>query len=403
MLSVCMIARDEAQTIKESILSVLDIATEVILVDTGSNDSTPVIAEELGVRVYRYPWNNSFSEARNRALSHAQQPWVLCLDADEVLENGQCEKIRRMLTKPSADAYTVRICNLLGTIEQNEVMTGHALRLFRRDSRYQYRGRIHEEVESSILETGGVIAASDINVIHYGYLEELTTLKSRYERNVTLLQTELKLCGEQPKLLFDLATEYYIAGQMQDAARHYKRALYLCDASAAYHPRLCRNLAEAYRQLGEFDQSLKMLQNALHHYPDYGDLWFLLGLLLRDLKEKQDALEAFSEALGASTLSVRYETNVTVCREKSYLNRAELLFELGQPEKALEDAMRCIELNVRLVSAYLVAAKSLAALGRLGSAAEVLELATQVAPDERGLRELAARFHMLSKVSDPAR
>lgn len=399
MLSVCMIARNEEQTIRESIQSVLDIADEVILVDTGSEDSTPEIAKELGARVYDHLWNNSFSEARNQALSHAKQPWILFLDADEIVEEGQYEKIRHMLENSGADAYTVRISNLLGTIDSNEIMMGNAVRLFRRTPEYYYRGRIHEEVETSILRSGGVIAESDVSIFHYGYLEELSERKDRYERNVSLLKTELEQYGEQPKLLFDLATEYYIAGLFHEAIDCYEKALCLCDVSAAYRPRLYRNLAESYRKLSMADDALRVLQEAIGFYPDYGDLWFLWGLLLRELGKKTDALDAFAKAMQLSIPDARYESNVTVCSEKACLNRAEILFELGEAEKALEEAMRCIEMNVRIVGAYLVAAKSFALIGEFGSAAEVLELAVQAGVDEEGIRELAARFRILAGVS----
>ena len=80
---------------------------------------------------------------------------------------------------------------------------------------------------------------------------------------------------------------------------------------------------------------------------------------------KTDALDAFAKAMQLSIPDARYESNVTVCSEKACLNRAEILFELGEAEKALEEPCGALEMNVRIVGAYLVAAKALLLLGNL--------------------------------------
>ena len=50
-LSVCVIARDEEATLPKCLDSVAELADEIVLVDTGSVDATPEIAQRHGARV----------------------------------------------------------------------------------------------------------------------------------------------------------------------------------------------------------------------------------------------------------------------------------------------------------------------------------------------------------------
>ncbi|MFM8568484.1 MAG: glycosyltransferase [Candidatus Kapaibacterium sp.] len=70
-LSVCMIVRNEEAKLPDCLASVRSVASQIIVVDTGSTDSTILIAESYGATVIRVPWENDFAKARNVALAHA--------------------------------------------------------------------------------------------------------------------------------------------------------------------------------------------------------------------------------------------------------------------------------------------------------------------------------------------
>ena len=101
-----MIARNEEDCLEAAFESVRDLATEIILVDTGSDDRTVDLAESLGARVIRSTWRDDFSKARNLGLEAASCDWILCLDADEKLMPGQRQRIKSLLAG-DADAYFV--------------------------------------------------------------------------------------------------------------------------------------------------------------------------------------------------------------------------------------------------------------------------------------------------------
>ena len=87
-LALVAIVKNEESCIQRMLNSVAAITDEQIVVDTGSSDATPELAAAAGARVFMYRWNDSFSDARNFALSLTKCPWRLFLDADEWLEDG---------------------------------------------------------------------------------------------------------------------------------------------------------------------------------------------------------------------------------------------------------------------------------------------------------------------------
>src|SRR5881397_2153404 len=82
-ISLCMIVKNEQDWIAKAVESVRSIVNEVIIVDTGSTDSTPAQAEALGATLLKSQWEDSFAQARNLSLAAAGEPWILVLDADE--------------------------------------------------------------------------------------------------------------------------------------------------------------------------------------------------------------------------------------------------------------------------------------------------------------------------------
>ena len=90
-VSVIIPAFNAERTIERTIFSVIellaDIPCEIIVVDDGSSDRTPIILAALSdecqfLRVFRQP-NSGRSVARNRGISLASGFWIMFLDSDD--------------------------------------------------------------------------------------------------------------------------------------------------------------------------------------------------------------------------------------------------------------------------------------------------------------------------------
>ncbi|MBW2130791.1 MAG: glycosyltransferase family 2 protein, partial [Deltaproteobacteria bacterium] len=85
LVSLCMIVKNEETTLPRCLESVRGAVDEMIIVDTGSTDSTREIARRYGAEVFSTQWKNDFSFHRNQSIARAKGRWILQLDADECL------------------------------------------------------------------------------------------------------------------------------------------------------------------------------------------------------------------------------------------------------------------------------------------------------------------------------
>jgi GT2 family glycosyltransferase/2-polyprenyl-3-methyl-5-hydroxy-6-metoxy-1,4-benzoquinol methylase len=99
-LSLCMIVRDSARTLGACLESIRPWVDEMIVVDTGSLDSTPAIAASYGAKVFHFPWCDDFSAARNQSLSHANGEWLFWMDSDDTIDAENGRKLRDLLDGP---------------------------------------------------------------------------------------------------------------------------------------------------------------------------------------------------------------------------------------------------------------------------------------------------------------
>lgn len=93
-ISVIIIAQDEEERIANAIGSCLPFADEVLVVDGGSRDNTPAVAERAGARVVMNPWPG-YAKQRNHGASLASHDWVFHIDSDEEADRGLASALVR--------------------------------------------------------------------------------------------------------------------------------------------------------------------------------------------------------------------------------------------------------------------------------------------------------------------
>ena len=93
-LSLCMIIKNEEEHLGECLESTRAFIDELIVVDTGSTDSSVAIARQHGASVFFHKWENDFARHRNQSISYATGDWILILDGDEELMEGSGPTIR---------------------------------------------------------------------------------------------------------------------------------------------------------------------------------------------------------------------------------------------------------------------------------------------------------------------
>ncbi|HYA17020.1 MAG TPA: glycosyltransferase [Bryobacteraceae bacterium] len=215
-LALCMIVRNEEAVLARCLRSVRELAPEIVIVDTGSTDGTPRIAAEHGAKFASFSFERvDFAAARNRSLELAASPWILVLDADELLYPGSAPLIQELISRNDNAGYYFERLNFRP--EGQPPATDHAIRLFPNNPAYRYRGRVHETVDDSILAAGGRLLRTPIRVAH----EFAADPEARRRRNllyIGILQEELAEDPENHSRLIFLAAEYHQLGMFHEAA-----------------------------------------------------------------------------------------------------------------------------------------------------------------------------------------
>ncbi len=217
MLTLSMIVKNEEKHLAECLNSVKDIVDEIVIVDTGSDDNTMKIAKEYGARIYNYKWGNDFSAARNYALNKSSGSWILYLDADERLTPASVKELKKIIGNKAERAYYCTIHNIDEVRNRPSVMK--YVRLFPHSPQIKFTGKVHEQIEPSLLENNYKVYESRIEIIHVGYSLPETELKNKAKRNLELLLDEYDIL-KSSYIAYQLGQTYGIL-EMDDKASEY--------------------------------------------------------------------------------------------------------------------------------------------------------------------------------------
>ncbi|MCR9141487.1 MAG: glycosyltransferase family 2 protein [bacterium] len=142
-LSAAIITYNEADRIGACLESLAPVCSEILVLDSNSTDGTREICESYANVRFIAQAFEGYAKQKNRALEYTNTPWVLCLDADELLAPGAAADIRRFLTAPVPDEITGarmrRRTYHMGAYIEHGGWTHYRYRLVRRE-RAEWRG-----------------------------------------------------------------------------------------------------------------------------------------------------------------------------------------------------------------------------------------------------------------------
>jgi len=194
-VSVILITKNEAVNIRDCLLSVA-WADEIIVVDSGSTDGTPHLAEEMGAQVYSHDWPG-FGPQKNRALDYASKEWVFSIDADERVTPEQWTELEHAMKEGAANGYFCpRLSQFCGTfIHYSGWYPDYVLRLFKRGKGRFSNSLVHESI---VLE--GRSAKLKIPLLHYSYLT-MNDVERKVEHYSNAAAQQMFEAGKQASLM----------------------------------------------------------------------------------------------------------------------------------------------------------------------------------------------------------
>ena len=253
-LSLCMIVKNEEAVLERILKPVSQVMDAILIADTGSSDRTKEIAEQYTSQVFDFPWCDDFSAPRNFLLEKVRTDYWMWLDADDVLDEENLEKLKSL--KETLDPGTdVVMMEYAAGFDQSGRTTFSYFRerIMKTSRNFRWNGAVHE----TVIPEGNIIY-SDVVIRHR------KCGKGDPDRNLRIY-------------------EKMLAGGETLEPRHqlyYGRELY-------YHQRY----PETEAVLVEF------LKNPSGWLENKIDACFVLGQCYRKMREQKNALEAFLYSL----------------------------------------------------------------------------------------------------------
>lgn len=293
MITLSMIVKNEEKFLRGCLESVSDVVDEIIIVDTGSTDNTINIAREFSAKVYEFTWNDSFSDARNFALSKSTGKYILYLDADERLTNDSKNELKELAQNDERKGYYCRISNIDEVNKKPSVMK--YVRFFPNDNSVRFEGRIHEQIEHSLLRNQISLADSKIKIEHLGYNLSEENKQEKATRNLLLL---LKDFSENPSSYnaFQIAQTYAVLNDRTKSESYFKLALNDKKLKPEYLSLAYRYLAVNAAERNNLNEAVSFCDKSLEADPNQPISILVSANLNFQNKQFEKAFKLYNEA-----------------------------------------------------------------------------------------------------------
>lgn len=339
-----MIVKNEEAVLERCLQSVKSVVDEIIVVDTGSTDSTKEIARLFTDKVYDFTWVDDFSAARNYSFSKATMDYCMWLDADDVLaaEDGQAlAELKKDLT---CDVVMMKYYTAFDA-EGKPTFTYFRERLIRRKTGLRWQGAVHEAIPPA-----GEILYSNIAVCHRK-IKPGDPL-----RNLRIYQKELA-AGKTlaPRDRFYYARELTYHGYYDTAVAVLQQLLQEGKGWQENLIEACRLLAECYHKQGEIQKAMHSLLHSFIIAEPRAEICCDLGDLFLEKEDYTIAVYWYKAALkcqrqdelGGFVLPDRYGVypalQLCVCCYR--LGRAEEAIAWNEAAAAFEPKHPSVEQN----------------------------------------------------------
>lgn len=166
-LAVVIITLNEARNIERCILSLSDLADEIVVLDAFSTDETAEICRKHGVSFHQRNWEG-YAASKNYANSLTTCDYIFSLDADEALSTELLAEIKSEKKKGFSGVYSVnRLTNYMGKwIYHSGWFPDIKTRIFPKKGSFWSGEYVHEE----LMTPSNATTTSFKNILaHYSY------------------------------------------------------------------------------------------------------------------------------------------------------------------------------------------------------------------------------------------
>ncbi|QGT98597.1 Glycosyl transferase, group 2 family [Candidatus Syntrophocurvum alkaliphilum] len=325
-ISLCMIVRDEEETLARCLNSIYDLVDEIIIVDTGSADETKKIASNYTSKIYDFEWLDDFSVARNYSFSKANMEYILWLDADDIILEKDREKFEQLKNKMTYDIDVVMMKYDLGvSADGMPICTFFRERLLKRSKQFKWYDPVHEYLDFS-----GKIINSDICITH-------KKTKSRSRRNLNIFKKRL-LEGKElsSRQQFYYARELYHHGEYDESITYFSKFLDTENGYLSNYIDACIDLSKCYLRKKETKLALRTLYRSFEYDTPRAEICCEIGSFFKFNKEYNKAIYWYKLATTIIKPEHRWGSITHDCYDYiPYMEICACYYRLGNIEKAI--------------------------------------------------------------------
>jgi tetratricopeptide (TPR) repeat protein len=266
---------------------------ELVLLDTGSGDSTAKEARAHGATVHDWTWGDDFAAARNASFDACSGDWIVWLDADDVLP---VESRRAFI------AVKAELSDHLDVISSpyhwkfaadgSPLLSKYVPRLVRRAARLRWVGRVYEQLP---VPPGRGTFNGALVVEHR---PDPHRRASPVDGNISILDDAVASGDRSSATLFHYANELYDQGDHREAELMYRQYLALDEEDANRYWALLY-LGESRAALGDDVGAEEAAFRAVAEDSSRAEAYMLLGRLRFERDEWDEAIPLFLAASGA--------------------------------------------------------------------------------------------------------
>ncbi|MGL4913500.1 MAG: tetratricopeptide repeat-containing glycosyltransferase family 2 protein [Romboutsia sp.] len=287
-ISLCMIVKNEEDVLGRCLDSIKYLVDEIIIVDTGSTDTTKEIAKKFTDKVYDFKWIEDFSAARNYAFSKATKKYVMWLDADDVILSKDKTKFKKFKENFDTSVDTVMMkYNTAFDSNDNVTLSYYRERLFKRELNPTWSDPIHE-----VVVPFGKIIHSDIAVSHKKIHANAPDRNLRIFEKMIREGTKLN-----PRQQFYYSRELYYNARHEEAIKGFNAFLDSKEGWLENNISACIDLASTYEAIGDKDNAMRALFRSFEFDEPRAEICCHIGKHLIDKEMYPQAIFWYSTAL----------------------------------------------------------------------------------------------------------
>lgn len=332
--SLNMIVKNESLNITNALSSVDFIMDEIVVCDTGSSDNTIELAELFGAKVVHFPWNDSFSDARNHALKNSSCDHILWFDADDSVTPHDAENLKKLWQESGRVATLLRIVN---SCDNGDFFDFSQVRLFPRENGIYFEQAIHEQVMFTLQKNRVPFRKrNDISILHRGY-EKRDAHIEKAKRNLKLINIELKTNTKSPSLLMSKGDALTVLNKEKEAFHIYKSIIdndEYCKINTDIFVQAHLNCANYMVKMKVDRYAIPLLEKALTIDPTRTEAMLALGKIVKKNGDTISAQQLFHKAATTNPPARLTATPSQKIRLEAIYALTDLLIEKGSFDDA---------------------------------------------------------------------